>query len=291
MTTSETPATGERIAKVMARAGLCSRRDAERWIAEGRVKVNDKVISSPALNVSDNDKIEVDKKLLPDRAQTKLWRYHKPSGLVVSHRDEKGRASVFENLPPDMERVVSIGRLDINTEGLLLLTNDGELARKLELPATGWLRRYRVRVFGVVDKVALAKLQKGIVIDGTHYGSIEATLDREQGKNNWLTIGLREGKNREIKVICEHMGLQVNRLIRISFGPFQLGDLNPGKVEEVSGKVLAEQTTGKQKSKRTRFQKSAAQKDPVKKGGNNEGGPKGGAAKRKPKVAHRRRNS
>ena len=270
MTTSDKPVAGEptspgeRIAKVMARAGLCSRRDAERWIAAGRVKVNDKLISSPALNVSDTDKIEVDKKPLPDREPTKLWRYHKPVGLVVSHRDEKGRASVFENLPPDMARVVSIGRLDINTEGLLLLTNDGELARKLELPATGWLRRYRVRVFGTVDEAALAKLKKGIVIDGTHYGSIEATLDREQGKNNWLTIGLREGKNREIKVICEHMGLKVNRLIRLSFGPFQLGDLNPGKVEEVSGKVLAEQTAGKQKQNRS---------------------------KRKPKVAHRRRNS
>lgn len=272
MTTPENAPSGERIAKVMARAGLCSRRDAERWIAAGRVKVNDKKIDSPALNVSDSDKIEVDNKPLPDRQQTKLWRYHKPAGLVVSHNDEKGRASVFENLPPDMERVVSIGRLDINTEGLLLLTNDGELARKLELPATGWLRRYRVRVFGSVDEKALAKLQKGIVIDGTHYGSIEAILDREQGKNNWLTIGLREGKNREIKVICEHLGLQVNRLIRLSFGPFQLGDLNPGKVEEVSGKVLAEQTDGQQKSKRTNFQKNAATKG-------------------KPKVARRRRNS
>ncbi len=264
MTNPDQPVTGERIAKIMARAGLCSRRDAERWIAAGRVKVNDKIISSPALNVSASDKIEVDKKLLPDRQPTKLWRYHKPAGLVVSHNDEKGRASVFENLPSDMERVVSIGRLDINTEGLLLLTNDGELARKLELPATGWLRRYRVRVFGAVDEAALAKLKKGIVIDGTHYGAIEAILDRQQGKNNWLTIGLREGKNREIKVICEHMGLKVNRLIRLSFGPFQLGDLNPGKVEEVSGKVLAEQTVGKKKPNHS---------------------------KRKPKVAHRRRNS
>jgi len=278
MSTPEKPISGERIAKVMARAGLCSRRDAERWIAEGRVKVNDRKISSPALNVSDKDKIEVDKKPLPMREPTKLWRYHKPVGLVVSHRDEKGRASVFENLPPDMARVVSIGRLDINTEGLLLLTNDGELARKLELPATGWLRRYRVRVFGSVDEVALAKLKKGIVIDGVHYGSIEAILDREQGKNNWLTIGLREGKNREIKVICEHMGLQVNRLIRISFGPFQLGDLNPGKVEEVSGKVLAEQTAGKQKNQRTNFQKKTGSSENAK-------------SKRKPKVAHRRRNS
>jgi len=277
--------TGERIAKVMARAGLCSRRDAERWVNAGRVKVNGKVISSPALNVSDSDKIEVDDKPLPEREQAKLWRYHKPVGLVVSHRDEKGRASVFENLPPDMPRVVSIGRLDINTEGLLLLTNDGELARKLELPATGWLRRYRVRVFGNVDEDALAKLKKGIVIDGIHYGSVDAKLDRQQGNNNWLTISLREGKNREIKVICEHMGLKVNRLIRLSFGPFQLGDLNPGKVEEVSGKVLAEQTDGKQKKNRTRFQKAKSSKNTATNPAETN------KTKRKPKVAHRRRNS
>lgn len=263
---------GERIAKVMARAGLCSRRDAERWITAGRVKVNDERILSPALNIAASDKVEVDGKPLPERQQTKLWRYHKPAGLVVSHRDEKGRASVFENLPSDMGRVVSIGRLDINTEGLLLLTNDGELARKLELPATGWLRRYRVRVFGRVDEQALEKLKNGIVIDGIHYDSIDAKLDRQQGNNNWLTFALREGKNREIKVICEHLGLKVNRLIRLSFGPFQLGDLNPGKVEEISGKVLAEQTPGKPKENRARFQKKAKTRG-------------------KPKHAHRRRNS
>ena len=285
--------TGERIAKVMARAGLCSRRDAERWVNAGRVKVNGKVIDSPALNVSTSDLIIVDDKPLPARERAKLWRYHKPAGLVVSHRDEKGRASVFENLPPDMPRVVSVGRLDINTEGLLLLTNDGELARKLELPATGWLRRYRVRVFGMVDEVALAKLKDGIVIDGIHYGSIEATLDRQQGNNNWLTISLREGKNREIKVICEHLGLKVNRLIRLSFGPFQLGDLNPGKVEEVSGKVLAEQTTGKQKQSRTRFQKNTSQKSIDSKTSDTKSSTPSSPSKtkRKPKVAHRRRNS
>ena len=304
--------TGERIAKVIARAGLCSRRDAERWIEDGRVKVNGRVVNSPALNVSDKDQIIVDDKPLPDREKAKLWRYHKPAGLVVSHRDEKGRASVFENLPPDLPRVVSVGRLDINTEGLLLLTNDGELARKLELPATGWLRRYRVRVFGAVDEEALAKLKKGIVIDGIHYGSIEATLDRQQGNNNWLTIALREGKNREIKVICEHMGLKVNRLIRLSFGPFQLGDLNPGKVEEVSGKVLAEQTAGGQKQQRTRFQKALGSKSPGSKpsgskpfgskpSGSKPSGSKSAdsktpadkkpTSKRKAKIAHRRRNS
>jgi len=285
---------GERIAKVMARAGLCSRRDAERWINDGRVKVNGKRVDSPALNVTNKDLVVVDDKPLPDRERSKIWRYHKPGGLVVSHRDEKGRASVFENLPPDMPRVVSVGRLDINTEGLLLLTNDGELARKLELPATGWLRRYRVRVFGMVNETALAKLKDGIVIDGIHYGSIEATLDRQQGNNNWLTISLREGKNREIKVICEHLGLQVNRLIRLSFGPFQLGDLNPGKVEEVSGKVLAEQTTGNQKQNRTRFQKNKSQKSAESKSAGSKPkntDTKSSPTKRKPKVAHRRRNS
>jgi len=286
---------GERIAKVMARAGLCSRRDAERWIEDGRVKVNGKRVNSPALNVTKKDLVVVDDKPLPDRERSKIWRYHKPVGLVVSHRDEKGRASVFENLPPDMPRVVSVGRLDINTEGLLLLTNDGELARKLELPATGWLRRYRVRVFGMVNETALAKLKDGIVIDGIHYGSIEATLDRQQGNNNWLTISLREGKNREIKVICEHLGLKVNRLIRLSFGPFQLGDLNPGKVEEVSGKVLAEQTTGNQKQNRTRFQKNKSQKSADSKPKNTDTKSSTPSTpsktKRKPKVAHRRRNS
>jgi 23S rRNA pseudouridine2605 synthase len=257
---------GERIAKVIARAGLCSRRDAERWIEAGRVKVNNKVISSPALNITGKDEIIVDDKPLPARQEAKLWRYHKPAGLVVSHRDEKGRASVFENLPQDLPRVVSVGRLDINTEGLLLLTNDGELARQLELPATGWLRRYRVRAFGSVDEKALAGLKNGITIDGIKYGSIEVTLDHQQGRNNWFTFALREGKNREIKVICEHLGLQVNRLIRLSFGPFQLGDLNPGKVEQISGKVLSDQIGGKQK-----------QRNPHK-------------PKRSNKRAHRRRN-
>lgn len=260
---------GERIAKVMARAGLCSRRDAERWIEAGLVKVNGKLITSPALNVTEADKILVEDQPLPDAQEAQLWRYHKPAGLVVSHRDEKGRASVFENLPQDLPRVVSVGRLDINTEGLLLLTNDGALARKLELPATGWLRRYRVRVFGTVDEKALAALKKGITIDGVTYGSIEAKLDREQGRNNWLTFALREGKNREIKVICEHLGLKVNRLIRLSFGPFQLGDLKPGKVEMVSGKVLQEQIGDRQK-----------QRDPKR--------PK---AKKGTKRAHSRRNS
>ncbi len=239
---------GERIAKVMARAGLCSRRDAERWIAAGRVKVNGVFISSPALNVTDKDFIEADGKPLPDREPQKLWRYHKPAGLVVSHNDEKGRENVFSKLPEDMPRVVSVGRLDINTEGLLLLTNDGSLARQLELPTTGWLRRYRVRAFGRTAPEALEKLKKGITINGVRYGSIDAKIDREQGRNTWFTFALREGKNREIKIICEHLGMQVNRLIRLSFGPFQLGDLKPGSVAEVSGKVLHEQIKGNQKN-------------------------------------------
>ena len=231
---------GDRIAKVMARAGLCSRRDAERLVEAGRVKVNGTLVTSPALNVTPQDNVIVDDKPLPDREVSKLWRYHKPVGLVVSHRDEKFRPSVFEKLPADMPRVVSVGRLDINTEGLLLLTNDGGIARKLELPATGWLRRYRVRVFGSVNEAALAKLKDGITIDGIRYGEIEAKLDRRQGRNAWLTFSLREGKNREIKVICEYLNLQVNRLIRLSYGPFQLGDLKEGAVEEVNPRILAE---------------------------------------------------
>ncbi|HHI82652.1 MAG TPA: pseudouridine synthase, partial [Rhizobiales bacterium] len=177
----------------------------------------------------------------PERQQARLWRYHKPAGLVVSHRDEKGRDSIFDKLPPDLPRVVTVGRLDINTEGLLLLTNDGDLARRLELPQTGWLRRYRVRAFGKIDQQRLDKLENGITINGISYGAIKAKLDREQGRNVWLTFSLREGKNREIKVVCEHLGLKVNRLIRLSFGPFQLGELEPGGVVEVRSKALHEQ--------------------------------------------------
>ncbi len=228
----------------MARAGLCSRRDAEKWIEAGRVKVNGKLIVSPALNVEPGDRVEVDGNPLPDREQARLWRYHKPSGLVVSHRDEKDRPSVFDKLPEEMPRVISIGRLDINTEGLLLLTNDGELARLLELPATGWIRRYRVRAHGEVEQAALDALKGGLNVEGVQYGPIEATLDKQQGGNAWLTISLREGKNREVKRICEHLGLKVNRLIRTSFGPFQLGELPRGQVDEVSSKVINEQIKG-----------------------------------------------
>lgn len=231
----------ERIAKVMARAGLCSRREAEEWIEAGRVSVNGAVLTSPALDVSDRDTILVDGKPLPTRERTRLFLYHKPRGLVTTSWDPEGRPTVFQNLPKGLPRVVTIGRLDINTEGLLLLTNDGGLARVISLPDTGWLRRYRVRAFGQITQPDLDALKGGIEIDGMRYGPIEAELQREQGDNVWLTIGLREGKNREVKRVLEHLGLQVNRLIRISFGPFQLGDLEDGAVEEVKTRILQEQ--------------------------------------------------
>ncbi len=240
----ETPApdhAGERLAKVMARAGLCSRREAERWVADGRGSVNGRTVTSPALNVSDADRVVVDGRPLPEAADTRLWRYHKPAGLLVSHSDPQGRPTVFEKLPPELPRVVSIGRLDINTEGLLLITNDGELARTLELPATGWTRRYRVRVYGRPDPERLASLARGITLDSIRYGPIEATIDSEKGGNAWLTMTLTEGKNREIKLVLEHLGLTVNRLIRVAFGPFQLGDLARGAVEEIPRRVLRDQ--------------------------------------------------
>jgi 23S rRNA pseudouridine2605 synthase len=232
---------GERIAKRLARAGLCSRRDAERWITEGRVVVNGKRLSSPAFNVAEGDRIAVDGKPVPAAEPARLWRYHKPRGLVTTARDPQGRPTVFDALPAGLPRVIAVGRLDLGSEGLLLLTNDGELARRIELPATGWVRRYRVRVHGTVEPHRLDSLARGITIDGVTYGEIRARLDRQQGDNAWLTISLAEGKNREIRRVCEHLGWPVNRLIRLSFGPFQLGHLVPGAVEEVTGKVLREQ--------------------------------------------------
>jgi 23S rRNA pseudouridine2605 synthase len=232
---------GERIAKVIARSGLCSRRDAERLIAEGRVALNGKPLATPAVTVGPKDHIEVDGAPLATRERTRLWLFHKPKGLVTTNRDPEGRPTVFSALPPDMPRVVSVGRLDINTEGLLLLTNDGGLARVLELPATGWLRRYRVRAHGRLEQPALDALARGVTIDGIVYGAIEAAIDRVQGTNIWLTVGLREGKNREVKRVLEHLGLVVTRLIRVSFGPFQLGDLAPGEAREVKGRVLRDQ--------------------------------------------------
>jgi 23S rRNA pseudouridine2605 synthase len=230
-----------RIAKAIAHAGLCSRRDAERWIEAGRVAVNGKVLTTPAHVVGASDRITVDGKKLPEAEAPRLWRYHKPKGLVTSHKDPQGRKTVFEALPTGLPRVVSVGRLDLNTEGLLLLTTDGALARHLELPSTGWLRRYRVRAHGRVTQAALDALGSGITIDGVHYGPVEARIDREQGTNLWLTLALREGKNREVKRLAEHLGLTVNRLIRVSFGPFALGELAPGAVEEVKRRVLTDQ--------------------------------------------------
>jgi 23S rRNA pseudouridine2605 synthase len=230
-----------RIAKALARAGLCSRREAERWIEAGRVSVNGEVLKSPARGVGPADRILVDGKELPTPEPPRLWRYHKPRGLVTTHRDPQGRPTVFDALPQHMPRVISVGRLDFNTEGLLLLTNDGALARHLELPATGWLRRYRVRAHGAVTQEALDKLESGAEIGGIRYGPIEATLDKVQGSNVWLSIGLREGKNREVRSILESLGLTVTRLIRISFGPFQLLELGPGEVETVPRRVLIDQ--------------------------------------------------
>ena len=231
----------ERIAKHIARAGVCSRREAEARIADGRVTVNGELITSPALNVTAADSITVDGKPLPDREPARLWRYHKPRGLVVSARDEKDRQTIFDSLPANMPRVLSVGRLDMDSEGLLLLTNDGGLARHLELPSTGWSRKYRVRVQGHVDPEALEALAGGITIDGIRYGEISARLDRQMPSNAWLNIAIREGKNREVRRIMEHLGHQVSRLIRVSYGPFQLGDLESGGVELVKPRILADQ--------------------------------------------------
>ncbi len=240
---------GERIAKRLARAGVAARREAERMIEAGRVRVNGRVLTSPALNVTARDRILVDGKPLAEAEPPRLWRYHKPAGLVTTARDEKGRATVFDRLPPGLPRVMSVGRLDLNSEGLLLLTNDGELKRRLELPSTGWLRKYRARVHGHPTETMLAPLARGITVDGERFQPITVTIDRQQGANAWLTIGLREGRNREIRRALESVGLTVNRLIRISYGPFQLGDLAAGAVEEVRAKVLADQL-GLQKTKR-----------------------------------------
>lgn len=231
----------QRIAKVLARAGLCSRRDAERWIAAGRVSVDGEVLTSPATSVGEDADIRVDGAPLPAPQRARLWRYHKPAGLVTTHRDEKGRGTVFAALPRDLPRLISVGRLDLNSEGLLLLTNDGALARRLELPATGWRRRYKVRVHGAVDPARLALLEQGVTIDGIAYGPINARLERRQGSNAWLLLSLREGKNREVRRVLDHLGYPVTRLIRLSFGPFQLGNLARGAVEEVPKKVLEEQ--------------------------------------------------
>ncbi|MGP9791037.1 pseudouridine synthase [Roseinatronobacter sp. NSM] len=232
---------GSRIAKVLARAGVASRREAEVMIISGRVSVNGKRIDSPALNVTARDRISVDGKPLAAAEPARLWMYHKPLGLVSTTRDEQGRPTVFDALPEDMPRVMSVGRLDLNSEGLLLLTNDGDLKRRLELPSTGWLRKYRVRVNGTPSDDMLAPLRDGIVIEGERFQPMIVSIDRQQGANAWLTIGIREGKNREIRRAMAHVGLSVNRLIRVSYGPFQLGQLAKGAVSEVKSRVLREQ--------------------------------------------------
>ena len=238
---TETPPPGDRIAKVLSRAGIASRRDAEAMIAEGRVAVNGKRIDSPALNIAPGDRITVDGKPVGPPEPPRLWLYHKPTGVVTTARDEKGRPTIFDALPEGMPRVMSIGRLDLNSEGLLILTNDGEVKRRLELPSTGWLRRYRVRINGSVSEENLDRLRRGITVEDTRFQPMEVTFDRQQGANAWLTVSLREGKNREIRRAMGEIGVTVNRLIRVSYGPFQLGNLGPGEVEELKSRVVRDQ--------------------------------------------------
>ncbi|MCX7564780.1 pseudouridine synthase [Sulfitobacter sp. F26169L] len=240
-TSSPSSPDGDRIAKTLSRAGIASRREAERMIEAGRVSVNGAVISSPALNVTAADRITVDGKPVGAAEPARLWLYHKPKGLVTTDSDEKGRETIYDALPDDLPRVMSVGRLDLNSEGLLLLTNDGGIKRMLELPSTGWLRRYRVRVNGRPTEEQLEPLRAGIIADGQQFQPMDVVLDRQKGANAWLTVGLREGKNREIRRSMEEIGLSVNRLIRISYGPFQLGDIKLGAVEEIRRKVLRDQ--------------------------------------------------
>lgn len=235
----------ERLAKFMARSGVCSRRDAEELIKQKRVTVNGEIIDTPAYNVEGTEKILLDGEKLPEIEQTRLWLYHKPAGLLTTHKDTEARATVFEHLPIGLPRVISVGRLDLNSEGLLLLTNNGELSRKLELPENGWSRRYKVRVHGFVNKNKLADLAKGATVDGINYGPVKVELESQNGTNSWLVVTLSEGKNREIRKLMKSIGLEVARLIRLSYGPFQLGSLKKGEVREVPQKVLKEQLGSK----------------------------------------------
>ena len=231
----------ERIAKFIARSGVCSRRAAEDLIAQKRVTLNGEIVESPALNVEGTEKILIDGEKLPVKETSRMWLYYKPVGLVTSHKDNLDRPTVFDNLPAGMPRVISVGRLDLNSEGLLLLTNSGELSRKLELPSNGWIRRYKVKVHGFLDEKKLAGLQKGITIDGVNYGTIKAEVESKVGTNAWLLVSLTEGKNREVRKVMKAIGLDVARLIRLSYGPFQLGSMKKGEVREIPGKVMREQ--------------------------------------------------
>lgn len=235
----------ERLAKFMARSGVCSRRDAEDLIKQKRVTVNGEIIDTPAFKVEGSEKILLDAEKLPEIEQTRLWLYHKPAGLLTTHKDTEARATVFDHLPAGLPRVISVGRLDLNSEGLLLLTNNGELSRKLELPENGWSRRYKVRVHGFVNKNKLADLSKGATVDGINYGPVKAELESQNGTNSWLIVTLNEGKNREVRKLMKSIGLEVARLIRLSYGPFQLGSLKKGEVREVPQKVLKEQLGSK----------------------------------------------
>src|ERR1700733_3894697 len=232
---------GDRIAKFLSRAGIASRRDAEKMLAEGAIRLNGKAVTHPATFVSPGDIVQVNGRVVDPPDRTRMWRYHKPEGLVTTHRDPEGRPTVFDKLRLQLPRVISVGRLDMTSEGLLLLTNDGALARRLELPSTGWIRRYRVRVHGTVNPASLAALAKGVTIDGVHYAPIDAGLDAKKGDNAWLTVSLREGRNREIRRVMAYLGLDVTRLIRIAYGPFQLGTLPRGGIDEVPTRVLREQ--------------------------------------------------
>ncbi len=239
---------GERIAKWLARAGVASRRDAEKLLTEGVVQVNGRRIDHPATFIAPDDVVQVRGKVVDLPERTRLWRYHKPEGLVTTHKDPEDRPTVFQKLPPGLPRVVSVGRLDLGSEGLLLLTNDGALARRLELPSNGWIRRYRARAWGAVDPAALARLAAGVTVEGVRYGPIEASLEVRKGENVWLSVALREGRNREVRRVLAHLGLQVSRLIRVAYGPFQLGVLDRGAVDEVPGKVLREQLPAEAKA-------------------------------------------
>jgi len=268
---------GERIAKWLARAGVASRRDAEKLLADGVVAVNGTVVTHPATFIDPGDIVQVRGAVVDAPDRTRLWRYHKPEGLVTTHRDPQGRPTVFDKLPPGLPRVVSVGRLDLNSEGLLLLTNDGALARRLELPANGWTRRYRVRVYGAIDNKALGSLVRGVVVEGVRYGPIEAMLDARTGTNAWLSVALKEGRNREVRKVMAHLGLQVTRLIRVAYGPFQLGNLERGAVDEITGKVLREQLS--EVGKPDELKPGAAKPGAVKPGAVKPGAVKPGAVK------------